>query len=108
MASVDSAAARRRQRRLDVIPLRTLVPEPQIAEQLVEVLTPFRIFEQNVDIPGSQVGVARGGLQGFLSGQGSVGEQNLDIPASGRGVFWQSHRFSPKTEYGAADCGADR
>ena len=68
---------------LDVIPLRILVPEPQIAEQLVEVLTPFFIFEQNVDIPVPQVGVARGGRQGFLSGQGSAGEQIVDIPSSG-------------------------
>ena len=36
---------------LDVIPLRTLVPELQTAEQLMEVLTPFYIFEQNVDFP---------------------------------------------------------
>ena len=45
---------------LDVIPLRTLVPEPQLAEQLVEVPTIVsfsslqRIMEQTVDIPVPQ------------------------------------------------------
>ena len=84
---------------LDVIPLRTLVPEPQLAEQLVEVPTIVsfssleRILEQTVDIPvpqggGGPVGVRS--LQGF-PGQSSTAfcgadfpaataEQNVDIP----------------------------
>ena len=47
---------------LDVIPLRALVPEPQLAEQLVEVPTIVsfsslhRIMEQTVDIPVPQGG----------------------------------------------------
>ena len=71
---------------LDVIPLRTSVREPQLAEQLVEVPTivPFssfqRIMEQTVDIPVPQ----GGGRQGFLRGQSSTGaEQIVDIPGGG-------------------------
>ena len=77
-------------------PSRVPVSEPQTAEQLLEVLTPFYFFEQNVDIPVSQVGVARGGQQGFLSGQGSVGVQNVDIPASGSGVSGGLHVSPPR------------
>ena len=68
---------------LDVIPLRTLVPEPQLAEQLVEVPTIVsfssfqRIMEQTVDIP-----VPQGG--GRHAGQSSKGaEQIVDIPGGG-------------------------
>ena len=84
---------------LDVIPLRALVPEPQLAEQLVEVPTIVsfsslqRIMEQTVDIPVPQGGGGRVGvrsLQGF-PGQSSTAycgavfpaataEQNVDIP----------------------------
>ena len=59
---------------MDVIPARSLVPEPQTAEQLVEVptvLSPTRIAlqiaEQIVDTPVPQ---GRGGkwrVQGFLN-----------------------------------------
>ena len=73
---------------IDVIPARSLVPEPQVVEQLVDVptvLTPTRIAlqiaEQLVDIPVPQVSVSGGGHQGSLSGQGSVGEQIVDIPS---------------------------
>ena len=66
---------------------------PQMVEQLVEVptvLTPTRIAlqiaEQLVAIPVPQVSVSGGGHQGSLSGQGSVGEQIVDIPVPrGRG-----------------------
>ena len=61
----------------------------------MEVLTPFY-----VDIPIPQAGVSGGGQQGFLSGQGSVGVQNVDIPASGRGGVGrvqQRCRFLRKT-----------
>ena len=75
---------------LDVIPLRTLVPEPQLAEQLVEVPTIVSfsslqlIMEQNVDIPVPQGGGRHADLQGFLRGQSSTGaEQIVDIPGGG-------------------------
>ena len=72
---------------LDVIPFRTLVPEPQLAEQLVEVPTIVsfsslqRIMDQTVDIPVPQGGGRHADLQGFLRGQNSTGvEQIVDIP----------------------------
>ena len=75
---------------LDVIPLRTLVPEPQLAEQLVEVQTIVlfssfqRIMEQTVDIPVPQGGGRHADLQGFLRGKSSTGaEQIVDIPGGG-------------------------
>ena len=75
---------------LDVIPLRTLVPEPQLAEQLVEVPTIVsfsslqRIMEQTVDIPVPQGGGRHADLQGFLRGQSSTGvEQIVDIHGGG-------------------------
>ena len=75
---------------LDVIPLHTLVPEPQLAEQLVEVPTIVsfsslqRIMEQTVDIPVPQGGGRHADLQGFLRGQSSTGaEQIVDIPGGG-------------------------
>ena len=62
---------------------------PQMVEQLVEVptvLTPTRIAlqiaEQLVNTPVPQVSVSGGGHQGSLSGQGSVGEQIVDISSS--------------------------
>ena len=75
---------------------RAVLCAPQTAEQLVEVFTPFYLFEQNVDIPVPQVGVSGGGQQGFLSGQGSVGVQNVDIPASGRGGLGSLLGFPPE------------
>ena len=75
---------------LDVIPLRTLVPEPQLAEQLVEVPTIVsfsslqRIMEQTVDIPVPQGGGGRVGvrsLQGF-PGQSSTAFSGADFPAA--------------------------
>ena len=75
---------------LDVIPLRTLVPEPQLTEQLVEVPTIVsfssfqRIMEQTVDIPVPQGGGRHADLQGFLRGQSSTGvEQIVDILGGG-------------------------
>ena len=66
---------------------------PQMVEQLVDVptvLTPTRIAlqiaEQLVAMPVPQVSVSGGGHRGSLSGQGSVGEQIVDIPVPrGRG-----------------------
>ena len=60
-----------------------------MAEQLVDVPTQHIVellLQHPVDIPFPHFGVSGGGQQGFLSGQGSVGEQIVDIPASGRGV----------------------
>ena len=46
----------------------------------------LQIAEQLVNIPVPQVSVSGGGHQGSLSGQGSVGEQIVDIPVPrGRG-----------------------
>ena len=59
---------------IEDIPTRTSVPEPQIAEQLVEVPTIIsysslqRSVEQHVDIPVPGGGVPSSGLQGFLPG----------------------------------------
>ena len=75
---------------LHVIPLRALVPEPQLAEQLVEVPTIVsfsslqRIMEQTVDIPVPQGGGGRVGvrsLQGF-PGQSSTAYCGADFPAA--------------------------
>ena len=67
---------------LDVIPLRSLVPEPQLAEQLVVVPTIVsfssleRIMEQTVE---GRVGVRS--LQGF-PGQSSTAYSGADFPAA--------------------------
>ena len=82
---------------------------PQMVEQLVDVptvLTPTRIAlqiaEQLVNFPVPQVSVSGGGHQGSLSGQGSVGEQVVDIPVPrGRGKR-RVQGFSPRTEYNSA------
>ena len=58
--------------------------EPQMAEQLVEVPTPFFFFEQNADIPvPHRLGGHR--LQGFHPVQSSTASasQIVDIPTSG-------------------------
>ena len=70
----------------------------------------MRIAEQIVDIPASPRGVS-GSLQGFSPEQSSAqrtASQIADIPVPGRGVFGSFQRFSPSTEYGEADCFADR
>ena len=67
-------------------PSRSPIPEPQSAEQLVEVptvLSPTRVALR-------------------------IAEQIVDIPASARGVSGSLQGFSPRTEFGAADCFADR
>ena len=73
---------------LENIPVRTLVREPQLAEQLVKVPTilthSFIRMLQNVDTPVPHGGRgASGGLQGFLPGRSSsfTVEQTVDIPA---------------------------
>ena len=63
---------------IDDIPTRTSVPEPQMAEQLVEVPTVVsysslqRSVEQHVDIPVPGGGGPSSGLQGSSSGQSST------------------------------------
>ena len=60
------------------IPTRSLVPEPQMVEQLVEVPTVIsfsslqQTVEQLVDIPVPRRGGRSTGLQGFLPGQSST------------------------------------
>ena len=84
------------------VSLRTVVREPQLVEQLVEVPTVVswsmlqQIMEQNVDIPVVDRGGRSSGLQGFLPGQSSTAllssgerisertvEQIVDIPGGG-------------------------
>ena len=92
---------------LDVIPLRTLVPEPLLAEQLVEVPTTVsyssfqRTVEQLVDIPVPGGGGSVPGLQGFLPRQpaccrrppcrseGIRGLASLVWPSSFVVLFWE-------------------
>ena len=86
-------------------PSRSLIPEPQSADQLVEVptvLSPLRIAEQIVGIP-----VPRGRVQGFLPVQSStappssleriseqVVEQIVDIsPGDGNGRGWFNSEY---------------
>ena len=82
-------------------PPRCFLPQPQSAEQLVEVptvLSPTRIAEQIVDTPVPQ-GRGKRRVQGFLPVQGSTAtlssagriseqivEQLVDIPSSGGGL----------------------
>ena len=76
------------------VPLRAVLRDTQLVEQLVEVPTIFshaslaflqvmqRIVEQNVDIPVVGGSGAGGGLSGFLPGQhySMTAEQIVDIP----------------------------
>ena len=89
---------------LENIPVRTLVGEPQLAEQLVEVppiLTPsFLRMLQNVDTPVPHGGRgASGGLQGSSS---VTVEQTVDIAAPRSGVR-RLQGFLP--EQSATACG---
>ena len=54
------------------------------------------LLQHPVDTLVLQVGVSGGGQQGFLSGQGSVGEQIVYIPASGLGVSGSVLGFLPE------------
>ena len=85
------------------LPVCAVPLEPQMAEQLVEVLTPFFFFEHNADIPVPH-GRGRRRLQGSLPRQSSTAagsEQSVDIPVRG-GL----HGFLPKKGIDAAYCGA--
>ena len=71
---------------------RTVLSEPQTAEQLVEAPTIVSLIEvirqpveQTVDIPVRAGGVGSGGLQGFLHGQSfPTVEQTVDFPVPSR------------------------
>ena len=90
------------------VPVRAVLRDPQLAEQLVEVPTIVSYswlqlrLEQNVDIPVPGCGGQSSGLQGFLPGQGSTAllsseervsertvEQIVDFPGGGLQVFSQ-------------------
>ena len=76
-------------------PSRAVLREPQMAEQLVDV--PIQhIVELLLNHPVPQVGFACGGQQGVLSGQGSVGEQIVDVPAASRGFSCGLQGFLPR------------
>ena len=87
---------------LDDVPMRAVLRDPQLVEQLVEVPTIVSYswlqlrMEQNVDIPVPGRGGRISGLQGFLPGQSSTAllsseeriserivEQIVDIPRGG-------------------------
>ena len=86
-------------------PMRAVLRDPQLAEQLVEVPTIVSYswlqlrLEQNVDIPIPGRGGRSFGLQGFLPGQSSTAfypvertsertvEQTVDIPGGGLQYF---------------------
>ena len=110
---------------LENIPVRTLVREPQLVEQLVEVPTiltpPFIRMLQNVDTPVPHGGrgasgdnpFPRGGgrrLQGFLPEQSATAltvEQNVDIPVPDESLqdlrAGQSFASSSHSPAGVAD-----
>ena len=96
----------------DDVPMRALVRETQLVEQLVEVPTIVSYswlqlgMEQNVDTPVRRRGERISGLQGFLPSQSSTAlhgslertserivEQNVEFPVGG-GL----QDFSPRTE----------
>ena len=87
-------------------PLRAVLSEPQMAEQLVEVPTVvspfFQFVQQNADIPvpGARGVPGYGGLQGFLPEQSShpSDEQTIDIPVPWRGGSGSGglHGFHPR------------
>ena len=63
---------------LDYVPMRTVLRDTQLAEQLVEVPTIVSYFslqrttEQHVDVPVPRRGGRNAGLQGSLPGQSST------------------------------------
>ena len=105
---------------IEDVPMRTSVPEPQTAEQLVEVPTVIsysslqRSVEQLVAIPVPGGGGPSSGLQGFSSGQSSTAspskkriserivEQIVD-PVSRGGLPGSSSSHSPTGDEERAD-----
>ena len=95
---------------LDDVPMRTVVRDTQLVEQLVEVPTIVswsmlqQIMEQNVYIPVVDRGCGTGGgLSGFLPGQYSLtAEQIVDNPVPRRrfrGDFQGLHRGQSSTAF---------
>ena len=82
---------------------RSVLCEPEKAEQLVEVpslLSIVEVFEQPVDSPVRAWGGTGGRLQGFLLGQSSSSvEQIADIPVPHHGIIGGFPRFSLRTEF---------
>ena len=104
---------------------RTVLSEPQKAEQLVEVppvvVASFRLLQPVADIPALRGPFETRGLRGFLPGHYSLSaEPIVDNPVPrGRGDHgghqgflpgqpfvweWRSSRFSPWTEFNSTDC----
>ena len=105
---------------IDDIPTRTLVPEPQMAEQLVEVPTVIsfsslqQTVEQLVDIPVPGGGGPSSGLQSFLPGQRSTSSpsrkrisertvEQIADPVSRGGFPGSSSSHSPAGDEECAD-----
>ena len=82
----------------DDVPMRALVRETQLAEQLVEVPTIVSwsllqlITKQNVDIPVPGRGEGISGLQGFLPGQSSSASSSSPAGVHGSAV-WPGEGF---------------
>ena len=102
------------------VPMRAVLPDTQLAEQLVEVPTIVSYswlqlrLEQNVDIPVPGRGGRSSGLQGFLPGQGSTAllsseerisdrtvEQIVDISGGGLQDFRPGLRSSSSSHFPA-------
>ena len=100
----------------DDVPVRALVREPQLVEQLVEVPTSVffsslqRIAEQNVDIPVVGGSGAGGGLSGFVPGQAYSlsAEQIVDYPVPRRSFNGDLQGFPPGQSSSKRDCEQDR
>ena len=87
---------------IDDNPTRTLVPEPQMAEQLVEVLTVIsfsslqQTMEQHVDIQVPRRGGRNTRLQGFLPGQSSTASSSSSKKRISERTVEQIVRFPVK------------
>ena len=84
--------------------IRSVLREPQKAEQLVEVPTLVslvEVFEQPVDIPVRAWGGTGGRLQDFLPGQVFLLVCGADRrhSSSSSWFLWRFSRFSPRTEF---------
>ena len=89
-------------------PSRAVLREPQMAEHSMNVQTILYFLKQTIDNPVPRRGGVVGFTQGFLLGQGSSSSAEQIVHTPARCRFWRCSRFSPKTLYVEADCGADR